>query len=228
MLYQLHLPVKLPSSDTGIDDSGASGTLLPALTLLILTPGHNYARACDAIFSPYTLLGLGPFADQGCHIIFTNKDVSVHNPQGWRGKKRALVYGVSPSKLHQLVLFPRWHLPHRRYRRWPAASAPIPAEASMPLMMPTKLAQSWSTCWFLSCLPWVPCQANVARCCEGGGNCDSFDGLTSNIARYCPDSDETILGHLAQQRQKVRSTRPRAPRTSTGLPSPVIEPTPLQ
>jgi hypothetical protein len=44
------------------------------------------------------------------------------------------------------------------------------------------------------------------------GNCDSFDGLTySNVARYCPDADETILGHLAQQRQNVRSTKPRPP-----------------
>jgi len=49
------------------------------------------------------------------------------------------------------------------------------------------------------------------------GNCDSFDGLTySSIARYCPDSDETILGYLAQQRQNTRAP--------TGLPSPVIEP----
>jgi hypothetical protein len=30
------------------------------------------------------------------------------------------------------------------------------------------------------------------------GNCDTFDGLTySNVARYCPNSNETILGHLA-------------------------------
>jgi hypothetical protein len=30
------------------------------------------------------------------------------------------------------------------------------------------------------------------------GNCDTFSGLSySNVARYCPDSDETILGHLA-------------------------------
>ena len=37
------------------------------------------------------------------------------------------------------------------------------------------------------------------------GNCDTFDGLThSNAAKYCPDSDETIMGHLAQQRQNVR------------------------
>ena len=32
------------------------------------------------------------------------------------------------------------------------------------------------------------------------------------------------MGHLAQQRQNVRSTRPRAPRAPTGLPSPVIDP----
>jgi len=31
---------------------------------------------------PHTLVGLGPFANQGCQIIFTNKDVSVRNPQG--------------------------------------------------------------------------------------------------------------------------------------------------
>jgi hypothetical protein len=51
------------------------------------------------------------------------------------------------------------------------------------------------------------------------GNCDSFDGLTySNTARYCPDADETILGHLAQQCQNVRSTKPRPP---------ALNPTPL-
>ncbi len=42
------------------------------------------------------------------------------------------------------------------------------------------------------------------------GNIDSFDGLTfSNVSRYCPDADETILGHLSQQRQNVRLTKPR-------------------
>jgi hypothetical protein len=44
------------------------------------------------------------------------------------------------------------------------------------------------------------------------GNCDTFDGLTySNAAKYCPDSDEMIMGHLAQQRQNVRSTKPKQP-----------------
>jgi hypothetical protein len=36
------------------------------------------------------------------------------------------------------------------------------------------------------------------------GNCDMFAGLSySNVAHYCPNSDETILGHLAQMQQNV-------------------------
>jgi hypothetical protein len=44
------------------------------------------------------------------------------------------------------------------------------------------------------------------------GNCDTFEGLTySNAAKYCPSADKTIMGHLAQQRQNVRSTKPKQP-----------------
>jgi hypothetical protein len=52
------------------------------------------------------------------------------------------------------------------------------------------------------------------------GNCDTFVGLTySNAARYCPDADKTIMGHLAQQRQNVRSTKPKPPAMLALLPS---------
>ncbi len=41
-------------------------------------------------------------------------------------------------------------------------------------------------------------------------NFDTFDGLTySNASRHCPDADETIMGHLAQQYQNVWSTKPK-------------------
>ncbi len=54
------------------------------------------------------------------------------------------------------------------------------------------------------------------------GNCDTFDGLTySNVARYCPDLDETIMGYLAQQCQNTRSTKPKATFAS---PPPVAAP----
>jgi hypothetical protein len=39
-------------------------------------------------------------------------------------------------------------------------------------------------------------------------NCDTFDGLTYlNVSQYCLDSDEIILGHLAQTGQNVRSSK---------------------
>jgi hypothetical protein len=53
------------------------------------------------------------------------------------------------------------------------------------------------------------------------GNCDTFDGHTySNAARYCPDEDKTIIGHLVQQCQNVRSTKPK-------LPAALLAPAPL-
>jgi hypothetical protein len=54
------------------------------------------------------------------------------------------------------------------------------------------------------------------------GNCDTFNGLTySNVARYCPNARETILGHLAQQHQNVQSTKAKwpTPLSSTALPT---------
>jgi hypothetical protein len=40
------------------------------------------------------------------------------------------------------------------------------------------------------------------------GNCNTFEGLTySNAVKYCPDTDEMIMGHLVQERQNVRSTK---------------------
>jgi hypothetical protein len=42
------------------------------------------------------------------------------------------------------------------------------------------------------------------------GNCDTFDGITySDSAGYCPDADEKIMGHLAQQQQNFQPTKPK-------------------
>jgi hypothetical protein len=58
-------------------------------------------------------------------------------------------------------------------------------------------------------------------------NCDTFASLAySNVARYCPNSNETILGHLARMHQNVQSTKPQS--KSQPNPPPIIEtPTPL-
>jgi hypothetical protein len=58
------------------------------------------------------------------------------------------------------------------------------------------------------------------------GNCNSFNGLTySNMSRYCPDANETILGQLAQQHQNVRSAKPKP--ATPPAPDPTSNPPPL-
>ncbi len=55
------------------------------------------------------------------------------------------------------------------------------------------------------------------------GNYNSLPGLTyANAARYCPDADKTIKGHLAQQRQIVRSTKPKPPAAEPPMATPSI------
>ena len=49
----------------------------------------------------------------------------------------------------------------------------------------------------------------------GSGNYSTWPGLTlANATKYCPSATATILGHLVQKRQGVRSTKTRAPTTS--------------
>jgi hypothetical protein len=208
---------------------------------------------------PHTLVGLGPFADQGCQIIFTNKDVSVCNPQGvcilkgWREETGARLWRfplkAPPACVVPPVAPPTPPLPpvatlsihpSRGLDAFDnanqACSVMYPHGCEQYLALATQLAKPTFDPRSLD-LPSIGALVGFYHACLGfpvkqtwldaakAGNCDSFDGLTySNIARYCPDSDEIILGHLAQQHQNVRSTRPREPRTPTGLPSPVINP----
>jgi hypothetical protein len=59
------------------------------------------------------------------------------------------------------------------------------------------------------------------------GNCDTFNGLTySNVARYFPDASKTILGHLTQQHQNVRSTKPKHPTPLSPTTLPTAAPSP--
>ena len=51
------------------------------------------------------------------------------------------------------------------------------------------------------------------------GNYSSWPGLTlANATKYCPSAIATIMGHLVQKRQGVRSTKPKLPATSSPEP----------
>ncbi len=59
------------------------------------------------------------------------------------------------------------------------------------------------------------------------GNCDTFNELTyANVARYCPNANKTILRYLAQQRQNVRSTKPKQPTPLSPTALPTAAPSP--
>ncbi|KAL7531028.1 hypothetical protein ACHAXR_003813, partial [Thalassiosira sp. AJA248-18] len=58
------------------------------------------------------------------------------------------------------------------------------------------------------------------------GNYATWPGLTySNAAKYCPDAEETILGHMVQTRQGARSTKPK-PKKAPASPA-AVEPEPM-
>jgi hypothetical protein len=105
-------PTHLPSSHTGIADSGASGFYFapgapvanldpkaPTVAVRVVNglPEKSVASATLASAPslppasmrghvmpsfPHTLIGLGPFANLGCQIVFTKTAVSVIHPDG--------------------------------------------------------------------------------------------------------------------------------------------------
>ncbi len=105
-------PTNLPTSHTGIADSGASGIYFASnAPVANLNPRAPYvcvhvanglpvrSVACATLASapslppaamqghvmpsfPHTLIGLGPFADLGCQIVFSKHAVSVIHPDG--------------------------------------------------------------------------------------------------------------------------------------------------
>ena len=102
----------IPPNHTGIDDSGASSfyfapdapvanynPLAPTIGVCVANglPECLVASATLALASslsqaemlghvmpsfPHTHIGLGPFADQGCTIVFTRTTVTVYHPDG--------------------------------------------------------------------------------------------------------------------------------------------------
>jgi hypothetical protein len=236
---------------------------------------------------PHTLIGLGPFANQDCTIVFTKTAVTVYHPDG-----HPILSGWQDETGSWL-----WHFPLTAKATksqdatsaaapWPPISTPAPLEAPPPKVTrlappaPTDIPPAVSAALHphpsqgvlatntsgIACLvyylygaaqvvalaaratgtPFDPRSLDLPsiRALVGfyhaylgftvkqtwfdaikDGNCNTFEGLTySNAAKYCPDADETIMGHLAQQHQNVRSTKakPTMPAPLAVLP-PLIE-----
>jgi hypothetical protein len=321
-------PTQLPSSHTGIANSGTSGLYFapgmpisnlnlqaPAVGVRVANglPERSVASATLASAPsllpaamqghvmpsfPHTPIGLGPFANLGCQILFTKTAVSVIHPdghiilKGWREVDGPHLWHfplqVTKSSLPVTALFEKYEDPGPRGSTAnflpapPAIPSQCPPVAPMPtprrpsptaftiLLHPSQgfsavddagqacfvsyqygVAQALALAARSSTTPFNPRSLDLPsvgtlvgfyHACLGfpvkqtwleaikAGNCNSFDGLTyANAARYCPDADETIMGHLAQQRQNVWSTKPKppAPIQATLMPAIAHQPSTL-
>jgi hypothetical protein len=145
-------PSQLPSSDTGIADSGSNGFYFsPDALVNNLDPkaptvgvqvenGISEKSVASATLAsapslpeeamlghvmpsfPHTLIGLGPFADLGYTIVFTKTDVKVIHPDG-----HCILKGWREGNGPRLWRFP---LKASRPRQLPPASPPPPRPAA--------------------------------------------------------------------------------------------------
>ncbi len=266
-----------PDNDTDIADSGSShlyfapgapvmnyDATAPTIRVCIAngTPVHSIASGELALVTalppasrkghvmagfPHSLIGLAPFVDAGCRVLFTNTSVIAFDKdgevilEGWRE--------TTGPKLWRWPLLPQKppppDLPQTQLQLGPCAYGtqmeainavrsiisslhPCPVKQLVQSMPPSAFTVTASSKGGRPPfdprridLPSIPALVAFYHACLGylvkdswldavkAGNCDTFDGLTySNVARYCPDLDETILGHLAQTRQNVRSSKP--------------------
>ncbi len=195
---------------------------------------------------PHTLIGLGPFANQGFKIVFNKTSVTVFHPDG-----HPILKGWQDLDDPRLWQFPLTASPPPPAPPPPLALVSVGPSAAMLALQPlpshgiqaTSAAGEDISIVFLyevthamamiaqaSSTPYNPRTLNLTsisalvifyHACLGfpveqmwldaikARNCDTFNICTYfNVSRYCPNANKTILGHLAQQHQNVRLTKP--------------------
>ncbi len=76
---------------------------------------------------------------------------------------------------------------------------------------------------YLHAATGYPLQATWLQAINAG-NYATWPGLTySNAAKYYPDADKTVLGHMVQTRQNVQSTKPKHKSIGKALSLPPID-----
>ena len=144
---------------------------------------------------------MGVLCDADCAVTFTHEEVIVRKNQGtakltrWREATRLRICLISlqpgESKLPSMPNDAKQSI-------MVAYSAyDLPIVVSLIIYLHAAAGYlSWST--------WLKA--------TGVGNYLSWPGLTlANTTKYCPSTKSTIMGHLVQKRQGVRSTKPNPP-----------------
>jgi len=156
----------------------------------------------------HTLIGVGPICDANFSVLFNPDSVKIFDPTG-----RVILSGwreTIGAKLWRMALIPD-----------AAALAVVP---DPPPLRPGAAQLATLSAYSAYDLPSVEALVRYLHAAAGfpvkstwlkaikAGNFASWPGLTfENASKYCPTAEETILGHLVQTRQGLRSTKPKPP-----------------
>ena len=162
-----------------------------------------------------TLIGIGPICDAGYTVHFSDVDVIVRDKahravlSGWRA--------TDGAKLWHFNLLPEGD-------EYPTETLPRES-ASLAAYSAYDLPSVGALVAYLHAAAGFPVKDTWLRAIKAG-NYATWPGLTySNAAKYCPDAAETILGHMVQTRQGVRSTKPKPEKAPA--PPADVEPAPI-
>ena len=239
------------SSDTAIVDSGASSIYVtPTAPTEQLDPSAPKVRVGTASGQPlvssadcklalpaipddmpstghvmpgfqHNLLGIAPFCDKDCNVLFTKHSVTIYDPtnkpmlSGWRE-----IDGHGNSKLWRISLVPEDDDVPCVTPDLDVQEAPLDAFSAYDLPSVEALVK------YFHAAAGFPVRDTWLKAIKAG-NFSSWPGLTyKNAAKYCPSATETLKGHMAQPRQNVRSTKPK--QRSKHFSTPIVVDEPLE
>ena len=153
----------------------------------------------------HTLIGVGPLCDADCTVTFTRAEVIVRDARGipvltgWREHSgpRLLIIALQPDEEN----LPK--IPNTEHRTTLEACSAYDLPSVEALIRYFHAAEGYSvrSTWLTAI---------------SAGNYSYWPGLTLvNATKYFPLATASIMGHLVQKRQGVRSTKPKLPATSS-------------
>ena len=150
----------------------------------------------------HTLIGAGPLCDAGCTVTCTRAAVIVRDAHGinvltgWHNHSGPCFWRITlqPGKSNLSKM------PHTAHRTTLEAYSAydLPSVEALIHYFHTAAGYPVRSTWLKSI---------------SAGNYSFWTGLTlANATKYSPSATATIMGHIFQKRQGVRSTKPKYPR----------------
>ena len=156
----------------------------------------------------HTLIGIGPLYDADCTVTFTRAAVIVRYARGmpaltgWRENSGPRLWTISLQPSEENL--PRMPNTAHRTTLEVYSAYDLPSFQALIHYFHVAVRYPVRSKWLTSI---------------SYGNYSSWPGLTlTNTTHYFPLSKDTIIGHLVQKRQVVRSTKPKIPATSSPVP----------